>query len=291
LRLFFCVLCGSSLRFFFAVFLRVLCGFALRALRLNAFHPPDIRGTYHSGFPYIETMSTMFRYKSVAWGVLVICLSFGGRAFADAGSMNCPGTMPSPHAQLAEGDQNTASRLQMTRKISPDAEFRLDICDADLTMSASKDDVLRVTVDIRNISGKFTAADYLKTFDVTAHTVTLQLQLPKSLRARVLVELPATTPELRIDLGRGDLSLATNHIGGRREINVGYGHVALQGNDDSYASLQVNIGLGSLHDNRRGGENHHLIVSRDLDGTGRGAIEINVGMGSVDLNPGENHPI
>ena len=35
---------------------------------------------------------------------------------------------------------------------------------------------------------------------------------------------------------------------------------------------------------------HHLIVATSFDSTGKRSIEINVGMGSVDLNPGRNQP-
>jgi hypothetical protein len=207
--------------------------------------------------------------------------------------MDCPGTLSASHATLAEGDQNSASHLQLSRKIESGAEFELDICAADVTLTSSGDNMLRVTVDVANPSRQHTAVDYLQKLDVTSSHVSLQLHLFRPLHAKVTIELPSATPELTANLGRGDLTLVADRIGGgkRESINVGYGHVEFQGDADSYKGLQVNVGLGSLHDNRKDGESHHFIVARSFEGTGKGSIEVNVGMGSVDLNPGQRKPI
>ncbi|HTA22518.1 MAG TPA: hypothetical protein VK763_03215 [Terriglobales bacterium] len=205
--------------------------------------------------------------------------------------MNCPGTLLANHVTLAAGDQNGASHLQLIRKIEAGAEFDLDICAADVTLTGSDNNMLRVTVDLESPSQQHTAADYLQKLDITPSHVKLQLHLMHALHAKVTIELPAATPELTLNLGRGDLTLVADTVGGERKINVGYGHVNFQGNADAYESMNVNIGLGSLHDNRKDGQNHHFIVARSFEGTGKGSIEMNVGMGGVDLNPGRNKPI
>jgi hypothetical protein len=46
-------------------------------------------------------------------------------------------------------------------------------------------------------------------------------------QAKVTVEIPSSTPDLQVNLGRGALSLAADQVGGERRINVGYGHVHL----------------------------------------------------------------
>lgn len=241
-----------------------------------------------------SAMMTLLRQPST---VLLSCLLAASLllakgAFAeDHDSMSCPGTLPSTHATLAAGDQNSVSHLQLSRKVEADAEFNLDICAADVVLTGSSDGMFRVTVDIGRPAQEHTAIDYLQTLDVMPHDVKLRLHLFHHLRARVTIEIPVTTPELSANLGRGDLTLVADRIGGDRKINVGYGHVDFQGNADAYESLNVNVGLGSMHDNRPDGQNHHFIVSRSLEGTGKGSIEMNVGMGRVDLNPGQSKPI
>jgi hypothetical protein len=240
-------------------------------------------------------MMTLLRQRSK---ILLCCFLFAGvlltvnAAAEDHDSMSCPGSLPATHATLADGDQNSASHLQVSRKADAGAEFELDICAADVTLTASVDNTLRITVDIENPSQQHTAADYLQKLDITTSHVKLQLHLFRPLRAKVTIELPAATPELTANLGRGDLTLVADRIAARHQnINVGYGHVDFQGNADAYESLQVNIGLGSMHDYRKDGQNHHFIVARSFEGTGKGSIEMNVGMGRIDLNPGQNKPI
>jgi hypothetical protein len=207
-------------------------------------------------------------------------------------STDCPGTLPATHATLAAGDQSSANHLQLSRKVDAGAEIALDVCAADVMLTGAADNVLRVTVDIENPSPQHTAVDYLQTLEVMPHAVNLRLHLFHRLRAKVTIEIPAAAPDLTLNLGRGDLALVADRIGGKQEtINVGYGHVEFQGNADAYEGLEVNIGLGSLHDHRKDGENHHFIVARSLHGTGQGSIVMNVGMGSVDLNPGQGKPI
>ncbi len=206
--------------------------------------------------------------------------------------MNCPSSLPATHAPLAEGDQNSVSHLQLSRKIESGAEFDLNICAADVTLTGSSDNTLRVTVDLENPSQQHTVADYLQKLDITTSHVQLQLHLTRGQRAKVTIELPPAMPDLTANLARGDLTLVADRIEGKREtINVGYGHVNFQGNADAYEALQVNVGLGSMHDHRKDGESHHFIVARSFEGNGKGSIDVNVGMGRVDLNPGQSKPI
>jgi hypothetical protein len=241
-----------------------------------------------------SAVKTLLRQKSIA---LLCCCLFGGvltvnASAEDHDSMNCPGTLASTHAALADGDQNNASHLQLSRGIDAGAEFDLDVCAADVTLDGSTDNTFRVTVDIENPSQQHTVADYLQKLDITTSHVKLQLHVFRPLHAKVTIELPAATPEFTLNLGRGDLTLAADRIRGKHAtINVGYGHVNFQGNADAYEDLQVNVGLGSMHDHRKDGHNHHFIVARSLEGTGSGSITVNVGMGSVDLNPGQSKPI
>jgi hypothetical protein len=53
--------------------------------------------------------------------------------------------------------------------------------------------------------------------------------------------------------------------------------------DKSYSKMEVNIGIGTLHDHRPGGSDSHVNASKKYAGTGSGSLEINVGMGSLDI--------
>jgi hypothetical protein len=225
----------------------------------------------------------------VFYSLIGACL-FLGRAYADTDSMHCENSQPETHANLAQGDQSTANHLQLSRKIAARAAIYLDVCNADVTITHSNGDTLRLTIDTASTSLPLKPAEYLQKLDLTPQEVRLQLHL-KSKKAKVVLEIPTGTPTLQVNLATGNLSLDADRNADDTQINVGYGQINLNGDDNTYESLQVNVGLGSLHDHRRNGDNYHLIVSRSFSGKGKGSIQVNVGMGSVDLNPGGNNPI
>jgi hypothetical protein len=43
--------------------------------------------------------------------------------------------------------------------------------------------------------------------------------------------------------------------------------------------------MGSFHDHRPGGQSSHFIVSRQYQGKGAGRLEVNVGAGSIEVDP------
>jgi len=186
--------------------------------------------------------------------------------------------------ELAQGDQNSTNRLQLSRKIEPSASIEIDVCSADLTVVGSKSGSLDVTLDIGNPASKTTAVEYVQSLNITPEAAQLQLRLPKHARAKVLVAVPTGAPKLEVNLVRGDLSFETDRIGGKREINVVRGHVEIEGNPDSYATMNVDTLMGSFHDHRSG-QDAHGMISNSLTGTGKGSIEVNVVWGSVDLKP------
>jgi hypothetical protein len=218
-------------------------------------------------------------------------LLLSGYALGNTQSLSCEGRVPEHHTALAPGDQSTATHLQVSRQISAGADVKIDVCSAELTITGSGDGNLQVIVDIGTPASKTNAGDYLEKLEASGGEVSLQLHLPASVHAKVTVELPSGSKDIEANLGRGDLLLVGDQINGEREFNVGYGHVNFEGNKDAYESMEVNVGLGSLHDHRRDGEDHHFIVSKTFAGTGKGSVEINVGLGSVDLNPGRSQPI
>ena len=246
----------------------------------------DVALNFLRGFDVNLVMTTTSRFHQVGhYCLIALCLLLGGRALAESDSMNCDHKTPAAQIQLAEGDQNSAGHLQLSRKVAAGGSIHLDVCSADLRIVSSASDLFRVTVDIDNPDTKLTAKDYVHTFEVTSFGIELRLNLPKHVRAKVVVAVPITGTTLDVNLVRGDLLLDTDRIGGERDVNVVHGHVDILANDDSYSDLEVNVVMGSFHDHRPGGEGHHAMVSQSISGSGKGSIEINVVLGSVDLKP------
>src|SRR5579863_4029855 len=181
-------------------------------------------GNLQPGASVYPTMTTFLRAMKIPLlpCLLAACLLPGEYALAGGHSINCDGRVPDHHAQLAEGDQGTATHLQLSRQVPGAASVNIDVCSSDLTITGSDNGAFLVTVDIAHADAKFAAADYLETIDVTPEEVRLQLHLPRHVHAKVTVAVPALVKDLRTNLGRGDLLLAADRISGKREFNVGY---------------------------------------------------------------------
>jgi|SRR5579863_2258075 len=230
-------------------------------------------------------MTTSVRRQNIwLYCVSAACILLAGHAFAESQSMDCDDDLPKKHVELAAGDQNSGNHLQLSRKIATAAAIDIDVCSADLAVIGSKSDVLQITLDIANPAPKMTAVDYVWKLDVNSGEVKLQLRLPKHAQAKVLVAVPVGTPNLKVNLVRGDLTFETDRISGDRDINVVHGHVDIEANPDSFASMHVNTVMGSFHDHRLNKAAHGL-VSQSVEGTGKGSVNVNVVMGSVDLKP------
>ena len=242
---------------------------------------PNLLGTITV---YIIMESDLRCRKALLYCICASWFSLAGPAFAERQSMTCNGEMPSSHIALAEGDQNSANHLQLNRKIASTAPVEIDVCAADLTVKGSKSGLLEVSMDLANTAPKVTAVDYVQSLNVAAERAQLQLRLPRRVRAKVVIAVPTTTPGLTINLVRGDLALETDRINSDRKINVLHGHVEIEGNPDSYATMHVSALMGSFHDHRSG-QSATGAMSQSLTGTGKGSIEVNVVWGSVDLKP------
>ena len=190
---------------------------------------------------------------------------------------------PTTHVKLTNGDESSATHLQLSRKVATRASMNLDVCDADLTVKGGKDDLLRVSVDFESGAPKLAVGDYLHALDITPESVNVKLYLPRKPRAKVIITVPANTPRTQVNLVRGDLSFETDRIPGERRINVVSGHVEVLGNADSYSTLHASVLVGSYRDHRLPNESAHGMISKSVSGTGAGSIEVNVVRGSLDL--------
>jgi hypothetical protein len=224
----------------------------------------------------------MIRHFSLCSVLTLLAFLACGHAAAQNQSMDCT-TTPQTRVTLAEGDQNSPRHLQVTRELLPGAHIDLDVCNADLIVKGGLNELLRLTVDLGSNTPAFLPGDYLQVLDTVSQTAAIKLHLPKSPRAKVVITVPASVRNLRLNLVRGDLSFETDRIHGDRKVNVVSGHLEVLANADAYSSFHSSVLMGSFHDHRKGGENAYGMVSKDLPGTGRGTLDVNVVKGSIDL--------
>jgi hypothetical protein len=184
------------------------------------------------------------------------------------------------------GDILQPHRLELTRPFATSGKLKLHICRADLRMNIQPDaKEIKLAIVLNSESGSYTVADYIQTLCVQPDKGVIQLKFPKAAHATVTVTMPmGLNSDNEINLGYGDLNFNAAGSAGHREFNVGMGHMQLLlDKDKSYSKLEVNVGLGTLHDHRPGGSDGHFTVSKEYAGTGSGSLEINVGMGSLDI--------
>ena len=184
------------------------------------------------------------------------------------------------------GDILQPHRLELARPFAPSAKLKLHICRADLRINIQPDaKEIKLTIVLNPQSGSYTVADYIQTLCVQPDNGVIQLKFPKAAHASVTVTMPmGLNSDSEINLGYGDLDFNAAGSAGHRQFNVGMGHMQLLlDKDKSYSKLEVNVGLGTLHDHRPGGSDGHFTVTKEYAGTGSGSLQINVGMGSLDI--------
>lgn len=205
---------------------------------------------------------------------------------ARAQSMDCDDRPLTTHEYRQQaGDQSQQSAFLVVRAFDGTGKLSVGICNADVrVLSRPGANSLELTVDAPGLNQSQRVADFIHTLRVEGKDGSIKLKFPKSARAHVTLTLPLKRDsDFELNLGKGDLELNSAGMAGDRRINVGMGAMKLVVDDASYASMQVNIGMGSMHDHRPGGENGHFVVSKEYDAKGSGSLEINVGMGSLDI--------
>jgi len=183
------------------------------------------------------------------------------------------------------GDVLQPHHLELTRPFAPNGKLVLHVCNADLRVRTQPDaKEIKLTVEL-NSSDSNNIANYIRTICIQPDRGTIQLKFPEQAHATVTITMPmGPTSDSEINLGKGDLNFYAAGGSGHREINVGMGHMQLLlDNNKNYSKMEVNVGMGSLHDHRPGGHDGHFVVSKEYAGTGSGSLEINVGMGSLDI--------
>lgn len=204
-------------------------------------------------------------------------------------NLSCDGQPIVEHQfQPQAGDLVDPRHIEFARPFSGRGELIVSVCDADLYVRTNPNaKEMRLMVQMASQPGGHAAADYVHIFHVDPDDGVIHLKFAKNAHASVTLVVPMSTDSRNeFNLGRGELIFDAVGSGGQREFNVGKGHMKLLvDGDKSYSGMEVNIGRGSLHDHRSGGRDGHFVVTRDYRGSGDGSLEINVGMGSLDIVP------
>jgi len=202
-------------------------------------------------------------------------------------NLNCDGNPVTADRQYQQqtGDVLEPRHLELVRSFTGTGSLNVNVCNAQLRVRSKPDAKdLRISVELGDKTSE-PAADYIHILRVDPEDALIHLKFPNNSHAVVVLTVPMNKGlESQFNLGRGDLNFDAIGSAGERLINVGYGHAKLlvEG-DKSYSDMQVNIGMGSLHDHRPGGHDGHFVVSKSYSGSGIGSLQVNVGMGSLDI--------
>jgi hypothetical protein len=206
-----------------------------------------------------------------------------------SGNGKCQSSAPRTY-EPAPGDAANSTAMHAARNLPATIHsIKINVCSGELQVRhAARGDQMELLI---NSPGADRSLDqYVRAFSVDGHTAQVDVQVPDTYHPTVTLVVPyLEQPSTEINLGSGHLVMPVGAFGdGSRQLNVGAGSATLTMNGShGYASLQVNIGMGELKDERPGGSNAHFVVSRTMTGAGKGNLEVNVGAGSVDLKSRE----
>jgi hypothetical protein len=222
--------------------------------------------------------------RALLW--VSVCMLAGAAWTARAESNNCGEPPESSHYVAQNGDTEDGQHFAVERTFAGQGTLELNVCSGEVHIRPASGDKLKLRVEIAS-SPSLKMRAYVKDLDVSSDHATISLEFPHKYHAVVTLELPSTTSlKSEINLGAGKLYFNAAGIKGNRELNLGAGDVYLtMVGDHAYANFEANVGMGSFHDHRPGGSSSHFIISRDYQGSGDGHLEVNVGAGSIDIEP------
>ena len=202
---------------------------------------------------------------------------------------DCGGnSKPSTYRQQP-GDSADSTHLSASRKITSADAIEINVCSGELRLNHSNEpDVLHI--EVTSPGADQSLAHYLQDFEASGKNAVVSVRIPSKYHAVVTVYVPrASGMQSEVNLGAGTLLLHAGVLRGNRKLNLGAGKATLYlDGDRDYAGLQANVGMGKMIDNRPGGHSAYTVISRNLTGSGQGALQVNVGAGELDLEPAEN---
>jgi hypothetical protein len=214
--------------------------------------------------------------------VVILAVSAGATAEIN----NCGEPPDESRYVVQPGDTEDAQHLAVERVFDGRGRLELNMCSGELRIERGNGDHFKLRIQTASAPSLKMRA-FVKTLDVAGDRATISLQFPRKVHTVVILELPSSaTLSSEINLGAGRCYLDADGVKGNRQLNVGAGeaHLSVVGDRD-YADFRANVGMGSFHDHRPGGTSSHFIVSRSYQGKGEGKLEVNVGAGSIDVDP------
>jgi hypothetical protein len=228
----------------------------------------------------------MMRSGSACAWLLLCGLLAGGVAAARADTHSCGEPPEESHYVAQPGDSEDAQHFAAERAFNGEGRLELNMCSGELHIEPGHGDRLKIRIET-GTAPPLKMRAYIKTFDVANGHSTVSLEFPRRLHPVVVLEVPSSASlKSEINLGAGRIYFDANSVKGDRELNLGAGsaHLSMSGDRD-YSNFEANVGMGSFHDHRPGGASSHFIISREYQGTGEGRLEMNVGAGSIDIDP------
>jgi hypothetical protein len=235
----------------------------------------------------VRIAAAVRRVCLVIFCAMFYVLALGAAALvAQAETNNC-GEPPDPAHYVAQpGDTEDAQHIAMERNFTGQGKLELNVCSGELHIKPGHGNRLILRIETAS-NPELKMRAYVKTLDIAPAQATISLQFPHKTHPVVTLELPSTASlRSEINLGAGKFYFDADDIHGNRELNLGAGEAYLTMADDrGYANFEANVGMGSFHDHRPGGRSSHFIISRNYQGKGDGRLEVNVGAGSIDIDP------
>jgi hypothetical protein len=224
----------------------------------------------------------------MAKSLILVCLAMllSSITVAASAESRCGDSSPATYTP-APGDSANSTHLQAARKM-PSSVIRLEVnvCAGELKIERGAGG--KMELRITSPGADRSLREYLHDFDASGTTAHVDVRVPNNYHGAVTLLVPGETlASSEVNLGAGTLQVEGSAVGqGSREVNLGAGEatVVLHG-DRGYARLKVNVGMGRFEDQRPGGGTANLVVSREMEGAGKGELEINVGTGRLILKP------
>jgi len=221
-------------------------------------------------------------------GVMLLGMGVAARAENN----NC-GEPPAPSHYIAQsGDTEDAQHMAVERTFTGQGHLEFNMCSGELRIERGHGDRLKLRIET-DATPSLKMRAYVKTLDVVGDHVTISLEFPHKLHPVAVLELPSSTSlASEFNLGAGKVYFEADGVKGDRKLNLGAGEANLtMWGDRDYTSFEANVGMGSFHDHRPGGGSSHFIISRHYQGKGEGTVEVNVGAGSIEINPAKGETI
>lgn len=240
----------------------------------------------------------MQRHLVFALVVLLVCLPLGRSAWADI--HDCKSKPGASDYAIQRGDVEDARHISLTRELLGVHKLQLSSCTGKLQIERSPDDRIHLRIESQT-NFAHPMHEYIEHLNLSDGTATITLDFPKAKVVNVdspkeevviTLQLPPDIEQSEINLGAGNIWIGDGALKGDRKVNLGAGdvHLILDGDHD-YSSFEANVGMGSFHDHRPGGASSHFIISRNYEGKGEGSLEVNVGAGSIEIDPGKGETI